>query len=100
MLALQKLVGGCAAVFLALAGLNPVAAQQETEEKPKPAAHVFPLILDSTADQQETGDQGTHNLHPDNGPLTGVQSPTLGTPAMLHSYWVPGIQYSNTIRSN
>jgi hypothetical protein len=39
-------------------------------------------------------------MQPDNGPLGGIQNPTLGTTEMRHSYWVPGIEYSNTARSN
>jgi hypothetical protein len=29
----------------------------------------------------------------------GIQSPTLGTPELRHSYWVPGLQYGNTVQS-
>jgi len=39
-------------------------------------------------------------MKPDNQPLSGVLNPTLGTPEVRHSYWVPGIEYSNTVRSN
>ncbi len=74
-------------------------AQQEQEEKPKPAARVSPLLFDTSGDRQDT-DQGTQTMQPDNRPLSGVQNLTLGTPEMRHSYWVPGIEYGNTIRSN
>ncbi len=37
---------------------------------------------------------------PDTRPLTGVQSPTLGRIESPHSYWQPGVQYSNTIQNN
>src|SRR6266852_6803882 len=33
-------------------------------------------------------------------PLTGVQSATLGSPEIRHSYWVPGFQYSNILSSS
>jgi hypothetical protein len=81
----------------------PLQAQQEGEEKPKPAARVLLPLPDLGGNQQDDNanqDQGPQNLQPDNGPLTGVQAPTLGFPEMRHSYWVPGIQYSNTIFSS
>ncbi len=74
-------------------------AQQEQGEKPKPAARTNPLLFDTSGDQRET-DQETQTMQPDNRPLSGVQNLTLGTPEMRHSYWVPGIEYGNTIRSN
>jgi hypothetical protein len=81
----------------------PLRAQQEGEEKPKPAARVLLPLPDLGGDQQDDSanqDRGAQNLQPDNGPLTGVQAPTLGSPEMRHSYWAPGIQYSNTLRSS
>jgi hypothetical protein len=77
----------------------PLLAQQEQGEKPKPAARTNPLLFDTSGDQQDA-DQRTQTMQPDNRPLSGVQNLTLGTPEMRHSYWVPGIEYSNTIRSN
>src|SRR5229473_6606973 len=74
---------------------SPLLAQQE----PKPAAHQYSLLLD-TADNQQDTNQVTPSIQPDNQPLSGVQNPTLGTPEIRHSYWVPGIEYSNTSRSN
>src|SRR6266478_5705693 len=74
---------------------SPLLAQQE----PKPAAHQYSLLLD-TADNQQDTKQVTQSIQPDNQPLSGVQNPTLGTPEIRHSYWVPGIEYSNTSRSN
>lgn len=79
---------------------TPLRAQQENEEKPKPAARVLLPLPNLNGDQQNDSDQDQgQNLQPDNGPLTGVQAPTLGSPTMRHSYWSPGIQYSNTARS-
>ena len=78
---------------------SPLVAQQEGGEKPKPAAREHPLFLDTRDDQQDT-DQETQIIQPDSLPVSGVQNPTLGTPEMRHSYWVPGIRYSNTARSN
>lgn len=78
---------------------TPLQAQQENEQKPQPAARVLLPLPDINGNQQSDSDQG-QNLQPDNGPLTGVQAPTLGSPKMRHSYWTPGFQYSNTIRSS
>ena len=39
-------------------------------------------------------------MQPDSQPLSGIENPTLGTPEMLHSYWIPGIEYSNNAKSN
>jgi hypothetical protein len=78
---------------------QPLLAQQEQGEKSKSAARANPLLFDTRVDQQDT-DQGIQAMRPDNRPLSGVQNSTLGTPEMRHSYWVPGIEYSNTIRSN
>jgi len=44
--------------------------------------------------------QSPDNLTPDTHPLTGVQTPTLGSPELRHSYWIPGFQYSNLVRSD
>jgi len=78
---------------------SPLLAQQGGET-PKPAAREYPPLLD-TSDSQQNADQGTQQtVQPDSQPLSGVQNPTLGTPEIRHSYWVPGIGYSNTVMSN
>lgn len=94
--------GFCAAILVGFC-VAPLRAQQETEDKAKPAARVLlaiPGLGDDQHDDAASQDQGAQNLQPDNAPLTGVQAPSLGSPAMRHSYWVPGIQYSNTVRSS
>jgi hypothetical protein len=48
-------------------------------------------------DQDDSQSQST--LTPDMVPLTGVLVPGVGTQEMRHSYWVPGVQYGNFIRS-
>src|ERR1700686_3082064 len=68
--------------------------QQEDNGKPKPAAHA-PLI-DANA-QDTTVDPNA--LEPDTSPLTGIQSPGLGSVEFRHSYWVPGVQVANTVQS-
>jgi hypothetical protein len=69
--------------------------QPPPEEPPKPAARAFPPIGDTTDDQTPSPD----TLLPDGRPLTGVQSATLGRIESPHSYWEPGLQYSNTIQN-
>ena len=71
------------------------AQDQPPDEAPKPAARAYPP-LDTTGDETPAPD----TLLPDMQPLTGVQNPTLGRVESPHSYWVPGVQYSNTIQSN
>jgi len=79
---------------------SPLHAQDEpessNESKPKPAGSSFPIP--AMDDQQEQSDQNT--LAPDTTPLTGILTPTLGSPETRHSYWVPGIQWSGSIQSN
>lgn len=92
-------------MFVAIAiSLCPIAvrAQQEGDDKPKPAARVVMPLPDLNGGQQNDNaneDQGAQNLQPDNNPVTGVLAPTLGFPDLRHSYWVPGIQYGYTGRS-
>ena len=87
--------------LLLLARARPVHAQDEpqasSENKPKPAGATSPIPLLSSGNQ----DADSNNvLTPDLTPLTGVQTPTLGSPRALHSYWEPGIQWSGSIQSN
>ena len=85
------------AIFLCLPG--NVRAQEPPpapdEAAPKPAARAYPPLTDTTGDEQPSGD----TLLPDVRPLTGVQNTTLGRIESPHSYWQPGIQYSNTIEN-
>jgi hypothetical protein len=68
--------------------------QQEDNGKPKPAAHA-PLIDPNEPDTT----QDPNALMPDTAPLTGVQSPGLGTVEFRHSYWVPGVQVATTVQN-
>ena len=92
----QILLGGLA-IFASLSAL-PAFAQQEGGDKPKPAARQYPPIPDAGANDQNAEQQQL--LQPDSQPLSSIQNPTLGTPEIRHSYWVPGIKYSNTVLSN
>lgn len=77
---------------------SPANAQEpQTGAPPKPAAMAAPTV--GLGDDQET-DEGSVALQPDNRPLTGIQELTLGTVEEKHSYWIPGISYTNVIQSN
>src|SRR5258706_16378912 len=88
---------------LLLAGVRPLRAQDEpqppAESKPKPAGTSYPIPIIGSGDAQDQNGGPNDNLRPDKTPLTGVLNPTLGSPETLHSYWVPGIQWSGTIQS-
>lgn len=96
---LKKVANGILWMAAACLCALPLPAQQEAGDQPKPAARQYSLLLD-TGDNQQDVNQVTQSIQPDNRPLSGVQNPTLGTPEIRHSYWAPGIQYSNTARSN
>ena len=98
MRAWTRIVVGLIAVCAGL-WAGPLLAQQDNAEKPKPAARVLLPLPDLSGDQQDS-DQSDQTMQPDRGPLTGVQSPGLGTSQFRHSYWVPAIQYGNTAQSN
>lgn len=72
---------------------------RKAQDKPKPAGASTPILADY-ADQDNNGDQQpSTGLVPDTRPLTGVEVPTVGSQGMGHSYWVPGFQYDNLVRS-
>lgn len=74
-------------------------AQEAGQEKPKPAARVLLPLPDLNGNQQDDS-ESNQTMQPDRGPVAGVQSPTLGTSELRHSYWLPGIQYGITAQSN
>ncbi len=88
--------------LLLLAGALSIRAQDEpqppSEDKPKPAGSALPIPVIDNGNQQGQNDQT--NLSPDTTPLTGVLNPTLGSPEIRHSYWVPGAQWSGSIQSS
>jgi hypothetical protein len=91
---------GSAAIAVFFLGATSISAQ-DGNSRPQPAARQYPPIIEALGDQDSNSDQeSTTNLNPDTHPLTGVQNPTLGTPGIRHSYWVPGFQYANTVRSS
>src|SRR5215472_1403638 len=87
-----------AALFLLGMASSPSTAQNRRQQdaSPKPAARLYlPFINDSNQDEQNSQD----TLTPDQSSLTGAELPTLGSPEMRHSYWVPGISFQNVFRS-
>jgi hypothetical protein len=89
----SALVGMICVAFSA-SGVYAQDQQQEENGKPKPAAHA-PLIDPNAPDT--TTDPNA--LTPDNSPLTGIETPGLGSVEFRHSYWVPGVQVANTVQS-
>ena len=92
--------------FVLLVSLLPVGtsrlyAQDEPpvsgENKPKPAGTAPPVPFLQSGNQEPDSNS---LLTPDVTPLTGVLTPTLGSPPVLHSYWEPGVQWSGSIQSN
>jgi hypothetical protein len=95
-----RILVGAASVAALFLSASLISAQEDNS-RPKPAAREYPMLLEGLGGQDSNGDQGsTSNLNPDTLPLTGVQNPTLGTPGIRHSYWLPGFQYAETIRSS
>jgi hypothetical protein len=72
------------------------AVAQDAPPEPKPAGRDYQPFGD---DQESPADQAAP-LRPDNTALTGVLVPGVGTPELRHSYWLPGIQYGNFMRSS
>jgi hypothetical protein len=94
----KQLVQGIAWAAAVCLSASPMFAQQEGGDKPKPAAREYPPLIDANGNQDEA-EQGGQTMQPDSWPVGGVQNASLGTPEMRHSYWVPGIRYSNNAAS-
>jgi hypothetical protein len=104
---LSRICALCGSLALCIMGAGPARAQdqepdqnqnpaqQDENGKPKPAAHA-PII-----DTNEPPDAITdpNALRPDDTPLTGLQTPGLGTAEFRHSYWVPGFQVATTAQN-
>jgi hypothetical protein len=102
---LPRIAALCGSLALCMGGARPVRAQdqdqnqtptqQEENTKPKPAAHA--PIIDTNEPQDTSTDPNA--LKPDTTPLTGVQTPGLGTAEFRHSFWVPGFQIATTAQN-
>jgi hypothetical protein len=71
------------------------AAPEQGPTQPKPGGRDYHPFWDDS--DGET--QSLTAIQPDTTPLTGVLVPGVGTREMRHSYWVPGFQYGNFLRS-
>jgi hypothetical protein len=85
-----------AVLAFSLSGPTTLLAQ-ELGGPPKPAAREYLPLADLSNDESQANSQ---LVTPDTRPLTGAQTPTLGSPEIRHSYWVPGFQYENFILSS
>src|SRR6267143_59395 len=95
-----RLFVGTASVAALFLSASLISAQEDNS-RPKPAAREYSPLIEGLGGQDSNGDQGsTSNLNPDTRPLTGVENPTLGTSGIRHSYWLPGFQYADTVRSS
>jgi hypothetical protein len=74
---------------------QPQVSPEQGPSQPKPAGRDYhPFGDDSDAETESLT-----SLQPDTTPLTGVLVPGVGTQELRHSYWVPGFQYGNFVRS-
>lgn len=73
--------------------------EPEPSERPKPAGQSIPSVIDPLAQGDTTTQDSGNDWKPDAGPLTGLQTATLGNPELRHSYWVPGIEYGGTVQN-
>ena len=93
------LLGACALALNASAQepQQPQEPEPPAQATPKPAARGIPTLDDpnATVENQEP----TQNWQPDNGPATGMQVASIGSPELAHNYWVPGLEYGSTIQS-
>jgi hypothetical protein len=104
---LKNILAGCLLVFLALGGAGRVLAQDQPQEppqqppesEPQPAGRSTPIPAMDSGDVQDVNPNQGNEIQPDDTPLTGMLSPTLGAPAITHSYWVAGLQYAASIQS-
>jgi hypothetical protein len=89
--------------MLLVTGAERLCAQTDPQEpsdgppsgaQTKPAARSIPPLDPGESDQDQS-----QQLQPDTMPLTGIATPTLGSPEYRHSFWIPGVQYASSILS-
>jgi len=86
----------------ALALSVPTAVRSQAEgdvPPPKPAAHSN-VLLGEENQRDQVNDENVTTFRPDYRTLTGIQDSTIGSPEVLHSYWMPGVSYFNSLQSN
>jgi hypothetical protein len=91
-------LGTMAIASVAWAQDTPEPQDPDAPTKPKPAARGVPGLNDINA-PNDNSDNPPTNWQPDTNPATGLAAPTLGTPELGHSYWIPGFIYGSTIQS-
>jgi len=85
-------------LLLGCVGATSVYAQQPPDStSPKPAARSIPPISD--INQPDDSQTPAGQLQPDTTPLTGLLTPSLGTPVLEHSFVLIGAQVGSTIQS-
>jgi hypothetical protein len=100
MLKTQAVCGAVIVICCSYWAGNASAQVPNPAAKPSPAAAVLGSMSDPENDAVDSAITDTRNSwQPDTTPLTGLETPTIGNPAMRHSYWVPGLQYGGTVQS-
>jgi hypothetical protein len=89
----------CCAALLNLGAGSAVVLAQEEDPAPKPAARAIPMLTDNSGTTIDANQNTTDATLPDTRPLTGIQTPTLGSQELRHSYWLPGFEYSSISQS-
>lgn len=97
---MKKILRATSLLLVALLCRGILHAQEsDNEQKPKPAAR-FPWFGGPDNPQTDNGAQDAGNdWHADTTPLTGLQAPSLGSPGLRHSYWVPALEYGGMMQS-
>ena len=103
---LRRILGATLLTFLVLGATDRAFGQddqqqppqQPSDTEPKPAARSLPLP--AIEDQPDYNPNLGNQMQPDDTPLTGMLSPTLGTPQVVHSYWAAGLQYAASVQAN
>src|SRR5437763_367638 len=84
-------------VFCGQTTLTCAQNDQDSVDGTKPAARALPPFSHPNLDSDS---QPSSAVQDDNRPLTGIQNQVLGSPKVLHGYWLLGAQYSNLVRSH
>jgi hypothetical protein len=105
-------VAGSAAVFAQDPAQDPAPTQEPTQDPAQPQEPIQPITPDQSrpkpagrenpvfTNTEEDPSQNPNALTPDTAALTGVIVPGIGSTEMRHSYFVPGFEYANFIRSS
>lgn len=86
-----------ALAWLYQGGMTAFAQEAQDNGAPKPAGKAMAPL---PADDQQDQEQPIPAMEPDHRPLVGFQNLLVGTPPETHSYWFPGLSYTNFVSSN